>query len=283
MVAQNLKFGYLQILLMKYVWIRLIRMNIVNCTFAFLFLACFQSYSQNNYKVIYDITIQEKRSDKNEDKSEMDKEMDLLTKKMLNTANNMQFALIFNNKKSLFHIVDKLSVDNREEAKYSIPILNGISAAFPIYIDLASQSFFKKIELGGANHLIRTPLDMIHWDITDDVKTMDNYILKKAKSIHTQENGTKLEITAWFCPEIAVPFGPAVYNGLPGLIMDLEVKEVLSEYKKLGFTYHFRIKSLKTIPYEEIAIPIKDYQILTEEQSEAVFRRMNGNFNPNRN
>ena len=30
-------------------------------------------------------------------------------------------------------------------------------------------------------------------------------------------------ITAWFCPEISLQFGPLGFSGLPGLILELEV------------------------------------------------------------
>jgi GLPGLI family protein len=54
-------------------------------------------------------------------------------------------------------------------------------------------------------------------------KTIDGYkcYYAKYKGLSSKHNSTSEPIYAWFTPEIPVPYGPAGYGGLPGLILEL--------------------------------------------------------------
>lgn len=55
------------------------------------------------------------------------------------------------------------------------------------------------------------------------IKTIDGYKCYYAvyKGLSSKQNNSSHPIYAWFTPEIPVPFGPAGYGGLPGLIIEL--------------------------------------------------------------
>ena len=62
------------------------------------------------------------------------------------------------------------------------------------------------------------------WTLLNETKDIDNYKCYKATT-PLYYNGKKyndVTITAWYAPEIPVPFGPAGYGGLPGLILELQ-------------------------------------------------------------
>ena len=73
--------------------------------------------------------------------------------------------------------------------------------------------------------LIKTPSNH-NWNILSESKKIDNYLCYKATCTesYTARDGKTKErvITAWFCPELPYSFGPLEFNGLPGLILELE-------------------------------------------------------------
>lgn len=60
------------------------------------------------------------------------------------------------------------------------------------------------------------------WELKKDTKKIDNYTCYKA--VHTEfieRTQTYREVIAWYTTDIPVPYGPAGYGGLPGLILEL--------------------------------------------------------------
>lgn len=53
-----------------------------------------------------------------------------------------------------------------------------------------------------------------NWEITEEQKTIEGYLCKKAKS-----NWLGYDFTAWFTEDIPVNSGPEKFDGLPGLIL----------------------------------------------------------------
>lgn len=97
----------------------------------------------------------------------------------------------------------------------------------------------------------------IEWKLLNETKQIDNYICYKAIYVEKFKNriGEDRErtITAWYCPELQFPYGPLDFNGLPGLILELE---------KNGNKY-----VVKNIQLEkEMSVPKLKGKIITEEE-----------------
>lgn len=70
--------------------------------------------------------------------------------------------------------------------------------------------------IGGKNlFLIQDTYNHLHWNITSETKNIAGYECIKAI---TKFRGR--EWTAWFTPEIPLPYGPWKLHGLPGLIIE---------------------------------------------------------------
>ena len=94
----------------------------------------------------------------------------------------------------------------------------------------------------------------IIWEITQETKKIGSYNCFKA--IIKDTLNTKKKTIAWFTPKIPVSFGPKEYNGLPGLILELE--HSLLRYK---------VTKIKLNPKRSIIIekPNKGREITEEE------------------
>ncbi|WP_051929338.1 GLPGLI family protein [Flavobacterium sp. 83] len=86
----------------------------------------------------------------------------------------------------------------------------------------------------------------INWTIEKETKKIGNFTCKRATAIFRGRN-----YTAWYSPEIAVPFGPWKLNGLPGLILEAyDVNKFVYWYFK---NIEYPTKNKESVKY--ISIP----------------------------
>lgn len=90
-------------------------------------------------------------------------------------------------------------------------------------------------------HLVR-PYVWSDWTVTDETKTILGYECRKALGSHFKDSHnkeiTEITYTAWFAPDLGLPYGPVGYDGLPGIILELQFGD-----EKRGSTY--RAKEIK--------------------------------------
>ncbi|WP_445710362.1 GLPGLI family protein [Flavobacterium sp.] len=67
---------------------------------------------------------------------------------------------------------------------------------------------------------IKDKIPVYNWEILEEYKEVNGFKCKKATTI-METYGYKLNITAWFSEEIPINDGPITFNGLPGLILEL--------------------------------------------------------------
>jgi GLPGLI family protein len=94
----------------------------------------------------------------------------------------------------------------------------------------------------------------MNWKIEKETKKIGQFNCKKATTFFRGRN-----YTAWFCPEIAVPFGPWKLHGLPGLILEAyDTNKFISWYFK---SVEYPTKNLENVKYMTIphGISIKNY------------------------
>jgi GLPGLI family protein len=65
------------------------------------------------------------------------------------------------------------------------------------------------------------------WKITSETKVIDGYTCYKALGINQityKDLVFNHQITAWFCPDLPYSIGPMGYGGLPGLILEIRIR-----------------------------------------------------------
>ncbi|MDR3339516.1 MAG: GLPGLI family protein [Candidatus Symbiothrix sp.] len=86
------------------------------------------------------------------------------------------------------------------------------------------------------------------WKLLSEEKKIGNYSCKKAVN--------DKNITAWYCPDIPVNDGPYLYQGLPGLILEIEMPTKIITMHSIDFNTDIK---------DKIKIPASGKKISREE------------------
>lgn len=186
--------------------------------FIITFIFCSQVFSQiKSGEVIYGITFGE------------DKELQTgMLAEYYNDAKSkgdlVSFKLEFNREKMVFFPNDNLS-SNDSNLRF-VHAFSGVQGKY--FTNKNSNTILNEMN----NHIghlnIKKDLNII-WNLTKETKMIDKYLCFKATTILTIINSVgefKRDLVAWYCPEIPFPFGPKGYGNLPGLILELQEKEI---------------------------------------------------------
>jgi len=148
-------------------------------------------------------------------------------------ANNdfIDFELSFNNTESVFKIAASLEGDNTNLVISKLH-LGGHKT---YYYNTSSKENIYQTEAYGEFFIITNHTNY-KWTLTNESKKIENYTCYKATTIKEVKNSTgvfKRKVVAWYTPQIPLQIGPAGYNGLPGLILELLEKDNLYVARKI--------------------------------------------------
>ena len=166
------------------------------------------SYSQNfAYKVIYKIAHDTISND-------ILLSNDPISVNSDNFAETLESFLLFNSKKSIYLMDKPMRNEDTDVTIYTLGLLQ-------IYLDTIFQLRDKRIKLLRVRDEKKylwekdTIIGRRTWKITNETGKLGNYTVIKAIA--------GKNITAWFTPDIPVPFGPYGEGGLPGLILKIQL------------------------------------------------------------
>lgn len=143
--------------------------------------------------------------------------------KALNSVDDLEYQLIYNNKESFFKLKKGLTKGTDEEARY-IKMAELITSSGEYYQNLSEYLTLHQFSVYGEDFLINEPLNS-DWEITNIKKIIGKYTCYKAiNKCNTCGNSNITEV--WYTPQIPIPFGPKGYGGLPGLIVEVKMKIV---------------------------------------------------------
>lgn len=178
-----------------------------------LFFIPFLSFSQaKSGSIIYEMFLDLNNWRTN---GEQHPEMRLLMEDM----NRASFTLLYNSEGMIF-------MDNRSDEEIEKMIF-GIRPGFRYYYKKAAIDALFSVEKTLEGESITTKMNYdTDWILTQESKKINGFVCYKATRMPNQDSKEEIEntfpIIAWYTPEIPLPYGPFVYGGLPGLILEIQ-------------------------------------------------------------
>ncbi|MFZ4105194.1 GLPGLI family protein [Flavobacterium sp.] len=193
------------------------------------------------------------------------------------------FTLNFNKNESLYQQEQKLQESGSKAPNF------GSDLDGELYKNIQSKKYLKAEEFANKNYLISDTLINYNWELKQETKKIGDYICYKAISIikvtkkeleeyeaekqkqtNNKTSFLNLEkpedeiITVWYNPEIPVSQGPNKYWGLPGLIMEVNQKNLILLCSKV--ILNPKDKKIIKAPKKGKIISQSAYDLMEEEQ-----------------
>jgi GLPGLI family protein len=160
----------------------------------------------------------------------------------INNSKTIEFNLIYDSIQSSFEEIKTLKSDantNFVSGKYS----GGGRGVY--YLNTTNKEKIHQFELLGENVLVEHFYNNYEWDIIAENKTILGYNCFKAKTTIINESkqfkSEPQEVIAWFAPEIINNFGPSGYDGLPGLVLEVQIGNIIFEAKDIHMSNELKI------------------------------------------
>jgi GLPGLI family protein len=236
-------------------------------TIVLIFLSITKSicFSQTNALAVYKLQIS---FDK--EALEVDKKYGYL-QNAIDICNELEYKLVFNKKEANFF----QEVDEKLD-KSSVNMANILSETPKVsYQNIDQNIILRELNADGIliqpkEFVIKDSLK-INWTITSESKLIDTYLCYKALTTKKVVKGNKIyneNVIAWFCPTIPFSFGPTKYSGLPGLIIELQEKNIAFTLKSL--TLNENIHSKIAIPTAKKTISQTEYETIVNTRMETL-------------
>lgn len=191
-------------------------------------------------------------------------------------------VLIANENTAFYQVINKSLLEKRdskleiENDQYTITNLSNSTFSNFIFLENNSNVNYTYLKNEKRELIVRDSMPILQWKITNEEKLIDSY-----KCIKAEVDFRGRKFIVWYTPEIAVPFGPFKFKGLPGLILSVE-----SSY--FGSKLYWNLTSFKfekTLPIpkrndfqgEEMSLKelIIGEAVYDEEQNKRILSKMN--------
>lgn len=170
------------------------------------------------------------------------------------STEELEFILKFSDSISEFKTSTMMSDHLSDEAKLRLRFYP------PLFANYKKDSLYF-FSLNKPNTLLIKKASSIKWHFTDESKIIDDKLCFKAttfKTIISRLGNKEIEIVAWYCPEIPIPFGPQNYGGLPGLIMELNDTGGITFYvSKISLNKKVNVQ----IPKNKILVDYNEFMV----------------------
>lgn len=185
----------------------------------------------------------------------------------LSDSKLVRFNLLIQDKTAKFYDLPSMSISDSNSKTFLLAMLGFVGTIYT-----HNDTIYSGNNLFGKNKLVQKPM-ITDWKITNETKKIDDYLCFKATTFYKVINSKgefNHPVTAWFCPSLPYSFGPLGYGGLPGLILELQVRKSWFGVDKIDFD------SKVTFSNEEITkkekITEEALNILINKQTEAMFK-----------
>jgi GLPGLI family protein len=213
-------------------------------------------------KAIYKTSIKSSFSFGDDKNSTMSDDVKKQLQARLQKMNQKTFILNFDQKTSSYKEETTLDVPKPQVGGGNIVMMSfsGSGNASVYFKNIKEKRFTNQTEIMGKRFLVKDKLPEYKWKLSSETKNIGNYTCYKAtfteevENINmTFENGEAKEekkkensiTTAWYTVQIPLSNGPGDYQGLPGLILEI------NDGKKIIVCTEIILNPFKKITIEE--------------------------------
>lgn len=187
----------------------------------------------------------------------------------LNTPAVKNYMFLIKNRiddhKGILAINENIS---KYETTSEVPLGDDSSIDLAAQFTLNSKDVFytEEEQLTLVTEMLLTPLRVsfkpnYNWQLSKENSiTIKGITCFKATSEYVNIKGETKNITAYYAPSLSYPYGPAGFNGLPGLIMKLTTQE--------GITY-----TMEDMKQEKVLIDVPFKKVLSLEEFQKIFKQ----------
>lgn len=152
----------------------------------------------------------------------------MLTKNIMTKLQSVKFELSFSRTEAEFHCTDKPL--SPEDFDIILDMCDMIGEG--IYIRKGCDSIITYNRKFESVSKFSYYLDNSEWFLLDETKVINGISCKKAFTTFRKDygDGQKMDlydVVAWYDPDVDCSFGPRGFQGLPGLILELELPLVI--------------------------------------------------------
>lgn len=167
------------------------------------------------------------------DSTEISEERQDALNAMLAKQFNKTYELVFDKQQSSYKEQEKLDEPAAPAGGAMVFVMMSDEASL-LYKNTKEKNYASQRDVFGKGFLVKDDLKEEEWEMTSESKQIGQYTCYKATTtrmtgptvtinngVRSETPGKEITIIAWYAPEIPVSNGPALYWGLPGLIMEI--------------------------------------------------------------
>ncbi len=198
---------------------------IIIIVYLFISVSLFSQESFKSGEVIYNLKVTPESSFENPLKPNKFRDFQ---KKVNRFSEKLKYTLKFNKKSSLFYLNSDLGLDNQEGFNKLALILNKGDNVF--FVDTKKKIMIEEKPFFGESFLVKSSTSDLKWKLINEKKVIGKYTCYKA-TVQKKNNGPSDKVApfstyiAWYCPDVPFNYGPFDFNSLPGLILELSIKD----------------------------------------------------------
>lgn len=218
------------------------------------------TYSQLNGTIKYTFSFEKIEDSKKTDKDKKDM-MFALMEKTIQTLENAEFILKFNSDVS-YYKSEVMSLDNT----MNIAGKGTFKDYKEVFCEAKLSELYYFSNLFGKEHLVKYP--KFNYTLYEEFKNINDIKTQKAIVIFNQKQYAEV----WFSLEHKLPYGPSVFYGLPGIILETTI------FVNETYKYTYKANSIKfNLDKIEVKEKPSNIKIKTDEEVQKTYKEARGN------
>ena len=227
------------------------------------------------------------------DNSNMSDKMQKQIQDRIRKMSQKTFVLEFDKSTSVYKEDVKLNAPKPAVGGVSVMTFSSGGIGGTYYKNLKEKRFANKTEIMGKPFLVKDSLSNYNWELTSETKNIGNYTCYKATFTREVEiinmslvNDEPKEIaekktvvtTAWYTTQVPISNGPSDYQGLPGLILEINDGKTIIVCTEIIMNPSEEIKIIE--PKKGKVVTQAKYEKISEEKAKEMmerFKSKNGN------